>query len=643
MAFTSDRRFLLCSDGIEFVNVLSTKDYKKIARLRGRQFATSENGKYVVTVDKGVCHVYFTSQWRLLYSYISVGNSDQLTVDPFKRYDGTANARSLLYYSCGNEALDLAQFKDLLWVPNLTERIMRGDSINAKRLEDLKICGLTPETEQKDRDASAYIFSINPRSGGLGETVLYVNGIEARRYKPEQLKKVERGYELIVPKTELASFFVSGTENIVSIKSYTADNNISSRGLKVRETQNALKATIPNLYAVMVGVSDYKGEELDLKYAAKDATDISNAVSDAAKKLLNTDGVDHVFMYNLTTSNERYKLPEKLAIKRIFEEVGKKATANDILMIFFAGHGVMDPVKNKFYFLTAEASTLSSTATLGEVGISTLELTEWIKPQNMKAQKRIMIFDACNSGQAIKDFVKVGNDNQGYVAARNDDKSREVKAIDKLNEQSGLFILSASASNQSAYELGRYSQGLLTYSLLKAIKQQPDILEDGKYLNVSRWFNAAERTVTELAKENGARQQPQVISNTNFNIGIIDGDVVAKINLPEERALFTSSIFLNNDESISDDDLDLSRTTNLQLSSLSARGTANSIIYVSSSNSPDAWSLSGKYTVQGNVVTVKVNVRQNRVIKHRFELMGTSDKIDQLATLIVERATGLLK
>ena len=126
----------------------------------------------------------------------------------------------------------------------------------------------------------------------------------------------------------------------------------------------------------------------------------------------------------------------------------------------------------------------------------------------------------------------MGNGNQDYMVARNEDKAQQTKAIDKLNEKSGLFILSASASNQSAYEIGRYSQGLLTYSLLKAIKLQPDILSNGKYLDVSRWFDAAKETVSEISKESGARQDPQIVSNTNFNIGVVDEEVIAKIVLP---------------------------------------------------------------------------------------------------------------
>ncbi len=237
----------------------------------------------------------------------------------------------------------------------------------------------------------------------------------------------------------------------------------------------------------------------------------------------------------------------------------------------------------------------------------------------------------------------MGTDNQNYLAARNDDNAQQIKAIDKLNEKSGLFILSASASNQSAYEMGRYSQGLLTYSLLKAIKQQPDILEEGKYLNVSRWFNAAEKTVSELAKETGARQEPQVVTNTNFNIGLVDNEVMAKIILPSEKPLFAASNFQNSDEAIADDDLEISKTINLQLSDLAARGTESKIVYVTATNSPDAYSLSGRYTVKGNTITMTVNLKQSKVIKLKFEISGTKDKLNELAAAVVEKAAGMVK
>jgi len=69
-------------------------------------------------------------------------------------------------------------------------------------------------------------------------------------------------------------------------------------------------------------------------------------------------------------------------------------------------------------------------------GISTKELFEWIQPSRIKAQKRVLILDACNSGQAINDIVKLGDANQAYTGARSDEQGKFIKAIDKLNERS---------------------------------------------------------------------------------------------------------------------------------------------------------------------------------------------------------------
>lgn len=570
-------------------------------------------------------------------------NDNWIVLDENGNFDGTEDARKKLYLTCGTEVVNLEQVKDQLWVPNLAGRIIAGEIVNAKKLADMNICGVTPEVINTSTEADAYRFKIQPRSGGLGETVLLVNGIEAKRYPVSTLKKTGNAYELVVQKATLSNMLIAGRENPVTVKAYTTDNGISSRGLILLADKRQQSAAPANLYAVMVGVSDYKGDALDLKYAAKDATDLSAAISHAAKKMLNTDGKEHVFMYNLTTAKDHYLQPEKNSIKKVLEEIGKKAKANDILLVFFAGHGVMEATHKKFYFLTADASATSAVESIADVGISTAELTEWMKPQNIPAQKRILIFDACNSGQAIKDFVTMGSSGQDYLAARNDDEAQQIKAIDKLNEKSGLFILSASSSNQSAYEMGRYAQGLLTYSLLKAIKQQPDILDDGKYLDLSRWFSAAEKTVSEVSKESGARQDPQIVSNTNFNIGIVDDEVMARVVLASEKPLFAASNFQNNDRNIADDDLELSRAINSQLQNIASRGTESTIVYNQTMHIKDAFTLTGGYDINGDAVAVTINIKQNKILKGRFKVVGSASNLKALGADIVNQAAALVR
>ena len=600
----------------------------------------SPDGKQLLTASEdNTVKVWNVQSGEMMYSLLPLEKMEYLVIDKFNRYDGSEAARKKLYFTCDMEIIELDQVKDQLWVPGLAERIMKQESINAKTLSDLNICGLTPGVKAMET-STGYQFDITPGTGGLGETVLYVNGIEANRYQKEQLKKTLSGYQLLVKRADLQQFFVPGAQNPVTVKSYTLQNGISSRGVGVSDKDAAKNVTPPNLYAVVVGVSDYKGEEMDLKYAAKDAMDFGNALKTTASKMFNIDNKEHVFIYSLTTEKEHYLIPEKNSIKNVLAEISKKAVAGDIFLIFFAGHGVMFGDKKQFYFLTADASYTTAVNSPAEVGISTQELTDWIKPQNIKAQKRILIFDACNSGQAIRDFVKLGDNESNYVAARNDDKGQQIKAIEKLNEKSGLFILSASASNQSAYEFSRYSQGLLTYSLLKAIKQQPDILEDKKYLNVSRWFQAAEKNVSEVVRETGNRQEPQIVSTTDFNIGIVDNDVIQKINLAEEKPLFTSSRFLNKEDV--EDNLDLESKIDELLYGFSLKNKITPISYVQNTNAPDAFHILGTYTIKGDDIVCNVVVKQFKQNKLSFEIREKKNVPDKVAEQIFNKVIALV-
>ena len=603
----------------------------------------SNDQKYILTEseDKQL-RIWDTNTGKLLYNYYALENGSYLVTDEYGRYDGTEDARKKLYYVCGGEIIDLDQFKDKLWVPNLAERIMKGDTINAAKLSELNICGLTPLVETKENSKEQYRFQITPRNGGLGETILYINNIEVKRFLKKELLLKNNSYELVINKKELAGYFIPGHQNPVAVKALTVTNDISSRSTIVEEEVNqSINKSLPNLYAVVVGVSDYKGNELDLRYAAKDANDMADVIENSAKKLLNTDTVNHVFVYRLHTAEGHYKFPEKKSIKETIQQIGIKANANDILLIFFAGHGKWDKDKNQFFFLTADASKESAVSGISDVGISMQELTDWIQPLKLKAQKRILVFDACNSGQAIKDLVKIGNDDQKYLAARDDEKAEQIKAVEKLNNKSGLFILSASASNQYAYEMGRYSQGLLTYSLLKAIKEQPEILDDRKYLNISRWFDAAEKTVSSIASQNGNNQQPQLVSTTNFNIGVVDDDVRSKIIMPGEKPVFASSNFQNSDEDIAADNLGLNKAVDNMLSDISTRSLESKISYIPFL-SADAFVLSGRYTVSGTIISVKINIRKNNETKFKFEINSSTDKLAEVSKNISEKAIELI-
>ncbi len=576
----------------------------------------------------------------LYYRFIPVDSSDYLVTDSLGRFDGTLPARKQLYFVCGDEVIDLDQVKDQLWVPGLAERIMKGETINAPGLGEVDVCNRIPLVAALPVTNTAYSFRITPQRGGLGEVLLFVNGMEVQRYRSTQLVQQQQHYLLQVPAAFIRSFFRTGETNHVTVKALTADNTIASRGSEVEEAPTTTVAATPNVFAVFIGVSDYKSSDLKLSYAAKDAEDMANAFLLAASKLLNKNNEEHVFVYRLHTGTGRTGYPDKNTIRLTLEEIGKKAKPNDIFLFFFAGHGVMQGADKRFYFLTADASKTLVNEAIDKAGISTEELTEWINPRKMKAGKRVLIFDACNSGQVIREMVTLtGGSN--HMVARNDELGQQQKTIEKLSDRSGFFILSASASNQYAYEFSRYAQGLLTHALLRTIKLNPAILEQGRFLDLSRWLQASKELVTELVKENNARQEPQLVSSNNFVVGIVDEEVRSNIVLPEQKPVFAKSEFRNSELKV--DNLRLRKQVDKALGNVAARGVDNPIIFEEFFTGSGAYTITGDYTINGDEIRiVVVLVKDETEVVGTFSLTGKLAELENVSIQIVERVKKLI-
>ena len=200
-----------------------------------------------------------------------------------------------------------------------------------------------------------------------------------------------------------------------------------------------------------------------------------------------------------------------------------------------------------------------------------------------------------------------------------------------------MFILSAAASDQNAYETGRYAQGLLTYALLRAIKEQPAILDDARYLNVARWFGAAKNDVQELAQASGQRQQPQVHSTTNFAVGQVDDSVRRGIVLGEERPVFAASNFQSDAYA---DVLGLGRLCDEELRQLSSQSSEPALVFAGSTGMAGAYAVFGRYERHGDAVKVAAVVQQNGQVKiPLFELTGTVTALPQLAAALAREAT----
>src|SRR5207244_4709539 len=111
-----------------------------------------------------------------------------------------------------------------------------------------------------------------------------------------------------------------GEANQVEVVAWNAAGFLSSRGAVALWTpEGAPQAAAPELYAIVIGVSRYASPHLNLRFAAKDARDMAEALSLGARRLF---GADKVHL-TLLTSDDKAAEPTRANIEKAFAEARK--------------------------------------------------------------------------------------------------------------------------------------------------------------------------------------------------------------------------------------------------------------------------------------------------------------------------------
>ena len=178
-------------------------------------------------------------------------------------------------------------------------------------------------------------------------------------------------------------------------------NRGTPRGVETfRVADDNSKKTTPNIYAIVGGISDYTGDNLDLSFAAKDAEQMAKAIELGATKLLGDKSKVHIRLLtsNSNSSNIKFDVPDakvstatKADFKQAFADFSN-ATPNDVFIVYMAGHGVslnlnQNPNQaggDTYLYLTQEATTtdksvLSVKQSREAMSVSSEELKELMK------------------------------------------------------------------------------------------------------------------------------------------------------------------------------------------------------------------------------------------------------------------------
>ena len=291
---------------------------------------------------------------------------------------------------------------------------------------------------------------------------------------------------------------------------------------------------------------------------------------------------------------------------------------------------------DSYLYLIQEAYTTDSAALAEEsirtkTSVSSDELQQWIK--DIPALKKALVLDTCAAGAAAERLI-----------AKKDIPSDQIRALERLKDRTGFFVLIGSAADKVSYETTTYRQGLLTYSLLEGMKGSK--LHDGGSVEVDQLFDYAHNRVPQLAQNIGAIQEPRFLVPeiaSPFDIGLYTAEEQKLFSLPSPNPLILRPTLLN--QGLGYDNLKLLPALQkalIEASYARTRGNEVSLVFVDASEMRDAFVPIGSYTVAGDKVTVKLNLIRNdepvatRTVEGSFaDEPGKAALVQKLVTAII--------
>jgi len=538
--FTEDSKSLILAFEDGAVKIMSLPEFKVTHTFLGSTGQLSDmdfkNHFLVILGGDNLIKVFDRDQdYKLLYSCAFLEDGEFILSDEEGFYYASKAAREAVAFKKGDEVYPFEQFdmfynrpdkaiRNLVSLGITDSLLQKGyEMAYQKRLSKMgfdegMLSGAfelpTLELLTKDLPATtneeqiSFRIKAEDRAKNLDRILVWVNDVPVFGAKGKSIR------DLNIQQLEetLTVNLASGTNKVqVSV--------VNSSGVESLKRTFVINATAampqPDLYLVSIGVSKYQNEDFNLKYAAKDAKDLMDYVNERPEAYAEIH--THNLVNEQVTTTEIAKLKARLMQSR----------TNDVVIVFFAGHGVLDEEMN--YYLGTYDIDFDNPKKNGLAYDGLENLLDGIPALN-----KLLIIDACHSGEVDQDDATIDtgltnakvSGKRGSIAVKSKSKQLGLEnsfelmqmLFSDLRRGTGATVISSASGLEYAYEGEAWQNGVFTYAMLEGLKSGACDLNGDGSVQVSELKSYVFDKVSELT--NGKQNPTSRKENLEYDFKV---------------------------------------------------------------------------------------------------------------------------